>query len=182
MKLTQILFYSDPMKKFQLILFTAGVLPYTALAQVQLERMVIANGGSFLTGPGISLSVTLGEPVTTTAVAASAILTQGFQQPDLISVGISENTTGYSLEAYPNPVSDLLHIEITSDKDMHLLLSVYDLAGRKVLPDISHYVTTDIGSRVTINMQSLYAAVYLLKIHNKDHLSILKTIRIVKPY
>jgi len=57
------------------------VIALTFLSIQVKAQQVIASAGGYYEGENISLSWTLGEPVTETFSAGSVILTQGFQQP-----------------------------------------------------------------------------------------------------
>ena len=66
------------MKKagYLLCLISVALLTFESLAQE-----VVATSGSYYEGNGVTMSFTIGEPVTETYVTGNAILTQGFQQP-----------------------------------------------------------------------------------------------------
>jgi hypothetical protein len=66
------------MKKagYLLCLISVALLTFESLAQE-----VVATSGSYYEGNGVTMSFTVGEPVTETYVTGNAILTQGFQQP-----------------------------------------------------------------------------------------------------
>ncbi len=69
------------MKKliYLLLLTTFG-----ANAQVVLDRQVIGSTGGYVVGTNMSLSSTVGEAVVQTLFSVNKILTQGFQQPNLM--------------------------------------------------------------------------------------------------
>jgi hypothetical protein len=66
------------MKKSILFLI---VIAFASLSIQLKAQQVIASAGGYYEGENISLSWTLGEPVTETFSAGGVILTQGFQQP-----------------------------------------------------------------------------------------------------
>lgn len=72
------------------------------------EFEVIANAGEYsssLNG-NLSLSWTLGEPVVETIYGNKLILTQGFQQPDELTLGVSGvSLTELGLNVFPNPAT-----------------------------------------------------------------------------
>ena len=70
-------------KKIFLISFL-GVLFFAVNAQ-QLTPFLISSTGNYSTGVGISISSSVGEPMTTSLFNTSIILTQGFQQPKINS-------------------------------------------------------------------------------------------------
>lgn len=65
---------------FFILIFSLGLADLSA--QVQITPVVLGSAGNFSTSAsGISLSATVGEPMTTTLTGTNFILTQGFQQP-----------------------------------------------------------------------------------------------------
>ena len=66
------------MKKILSFLF---IIAFAFLSFQAKAQQVIASAGGYYEGENISLSWTLGEPVTETFSAGGVILTQGFQQP-----------------------------------------------------------------------------------------------------
>lgn len=73
------------MKKLY-ISFLLLLLTFVVKSQ-SLERKVVASGGATSTSGGITLSFTIGEAIINTASFSGYTLTQGFQQPSIVSVG-----------------------------------------------------------------------------------------------
>jgi hypothetical protein len=71
------------MKSYIFFLLTANLIAVQIQAQ-SIERSVVANVGGYYEGAGVSVSWTLGEAVTATFSNGNTVLTQGFQQPDLM--------------------------------------------------------------------------------------------------
>ncbi len=148
-----------------------------------LDRSVIATGGSYTQAIGINLSATIGEVAVTTLAGASSFLTQGFQQPDGLFVGIVDPITGnVTTSAYPNPVSAFLTLELSSSKNDNLIISCHDLLGRTVLPVISQALTAGETMRVQLDVQHLVPAMYFIRIMHKNDQQALETIRIIKSH
>ena len=98
------------MKK-SLLLFIALAVRYSLLAQ-SLSPFVISSSGNYSQGGNISLSSTTGEStLISTFSSGSSILTQGFQQPNDASVGVSSPENPISIIWYPNPAGGLLSLE-----------------------------------------------------------------------
>lgn len=112
-------------------IFTLG---FSAASNAQsLERQVIGSAGGYEEESGYSLSFTVGEPVVETAISGSLVLTQGFQQPDDITVGIKEMVKiNMDYLIYPNPTMDNLTVQLTSDKAVEVYISLHDMAGRQI--------------------------------------------------
>jgi hypothetical protein len=67
---------------------------------------------------------------------------------------------------YPNPTDDLLHIELSGAEIATVAL--YDLQGRMVTGAGAHAGAPQRGGNVTINMRSVPAGVYLLRVTDAD--------------
>jgi hypothetical protein len=71
-----------------------------------------------------------------------------------------------SVRVYPNPTDDLLHIELSGAEIANIAL--YDLQGRVVTGEDAHAGAPQRGGNVTINMRSVPAGVYLLRVTAAD--------------
>lgn len=134
---------------------------------------VITSAGDFHSTGSHSLSWTIGEPVIETFSAGSSVLTQGFQQPILISVSIYENPElNFDISAFPNPTSDYLNVVISGGNYDDMIYSLFDVTGK--LLDSKEIVS----EQTEIIFSHLPLAIYYVKIiqHNAE----LKTLKIVK--
>jgi len=79
---------------------------------------------------------------------------------------------GIELSVYPNPTNSFLSIEVKTDKQRDLLLSLFDINGRLI------FQKKMTGNKQTIKMQNYKPGTYILKITeaNKE----IKTYKIVK--
>jgi len=132
--------------------------------QVQLSPTVLSSAGGYNEAGGISLAWTMGELAVSTLSTTGMILTQGFQQPFLLDIGdaIDDPEFNWSVNAYPNPVSDILNLRFNLDKTMDLQLELYDITGKKLtikkLPSIMP------GGRETLDFSGFREGIYILKI------------------
>ncbi|MBA7554267.1 hypothetical protein ES705_46880 [subsurface metagenome] len=102
--------------------------------QVQLNPTVISSAGGYTETADISLAWTLGELAVSTLSTTDMILTQGFQQPFLLDINaIDDPEFNWSVNAYPNPVSEILNLRFNIDKTMDLQLKLYDITGKKLV-------------------------------------------------
>ena len=155
------------MKPYLLILLIALCATF-----LQAQEVVTTAGGYGETTSG-QLSWTIGEPVIETITDGTNTLTQGFQQSKLTVTAINDlKVPGIELSVYPNPTNSFLSIEVKTDKQRDLLLSLFDLNGRLIL---QKKMT---GSKQTIKMQNYKPATYILKVTegNKE----INTYQIVK--
>jgi hypothetical protein len=154
------------------LLFIIMVLPAfcsSALAQVQLERSVVATGGESSSGAGISISYTIGETAVTTLNGGGSVLTQGFQQPDALGVGFWESTGGmFSLTLFPNPAKDQFSIMIESPGISDMMMEIFDISGKTVL--IREFMLSEntAAQTVSVNIGFLAPASYLVRISAKE--------------
>jgi len=134
---------------------------------------VITTAGSYRETTSGSLSWTVGELVIETITDGTNTLTQGFQQSKLTVTNINDlKIPGIELSVYPNPTNSFLSIEVKTDKQRDLLLSLFDLNGRLILQKKMA------GNKQTIKMQNYKPATYILKVTeaNKE----IRTYQIVK--
>jgi len=119
----------------QILTFPAAMLFFTvAFSQSpSIDRFVIATAGEYYTSPVGSLSWTLGETVIETVENSSinVILTQGFQQPDELSVGIRPvAVSNVFVNLYPNPTAQFIRMDIKYDQTARIKIELVDMLGR----------------------------------------------------
>lgn len=135
---------------------------------------VIATAGGHATVTGISLSWTLGEPVTNTVSNGTITLTQGFQQPRLISTAIDDKLIpGLDLSVYPNPSSSILNLKAEGEGNLLLRYTLFSVDGKVLVAEKITQTTT------SIDMQRFANGNYLLQVGRKDGKP-LRTFKIIK--
>ena len=147
---------------------------------IQAQEAVSTAGSYGETSTG-SLSWTVGEPVIETITDGTNTLTQGFQQSKLAVTAINDlKFPGIELSVYPNPTNSFLSIEVKTDKQRDLLLSLFDINGKLILQKKMA------GNKQTIKMQNYKPATYILKVtlakdyNHKDAMHCVSTFRIIK--
>jgi hypothetical protein len=134
---------------------------------------VIGTAGDFHQNSNVSVSWTIGEPVIETYTTGNAVLTQGFQQPILVSVSIYENPElNFEINAFPNPTSDYLNVVISGRNYDKMIYSLFDVSGKLI--DSRHIVSEN----TEVIFSHLPVAVYVLRIIQGDQE--LKSFRIIK--
>ncbi len=159
-------------KNYLLILVTVIFLSTWANAQ-SISPFVIAPAGGEGSGNNMNIQWTLGEMMIETFEANDLILTQGFHQPHLIVTSVEE-LPGYeiSIDAFPNPTSDLVNIRINDESFAGLQYKLFDSNGRLV-------DTNTLENSITkINLSDKQPGVFFL-IVSKERKEI-KTFKIVK--
>ncbi|MBU0486469.1 MAG: T9SS type A sorting domain-containing protein [Bacteroidetes bacterium] len=149
-------------------------LLFAANVQSQsLDREVVASSGSYDSTSAGSISWTLGEPVIDTYTGVDYSLTQGFQQPDLLSVSVFElPETGEGFSIFPNPVKDLLTLKC--DQPKVFMVGLFDVNGKLLVRE-----ETTPGSDLTINLKPFAQAGYFLNIYNADN-KLVKSFKLIK--
>ena len=151
-----------------LILTSSFILFGIFLIQAQ---EVVSSGGEYFENTNISISWTLGEPVTETISDENNILTQGFQQSKLSTSEIfSLNSDIFDIKLFPNPTKDF--INLITEKYKNLSFCISDSNG-KLLSE-----GKIISENTEIPVSNFPAAIYFLKISNNNQ--IIKIFQIVK--
>lgn len=159
------------MKKLLLCLIACFGIGFS-FAQSAAPEVISSAGTSFNNGTS-QLDWTLGEPATLTYTSGSDILTQGFHQPNLTVTSLDDQQTDYSINVFPNPVTDHVQIRFSGAGKETLTIELFAADGRLLE---SRKNGTD--PQIQLNMGSYKSGVYLLSI--KGEQSKIRTYRIVK--
>lgn len=135
---------------------------------------VTASAGDHFTGTNAQLSWTIGETMIETYVNGSNQLTQGFHQTNLMVTAVEDLTESFQVKVFPNPATDILHIEWSEISDP-LTLSLYDATGKQL---IMKKVVDQTMSK-TLDLTTYAAGSYLLQLSNPAEKTI-KTFKILK--
>jgi type IX secretion system substrate protein len=150
------------MKKLSFVF--AMALVSLGISAQSLTPTVIASTGGFSSNANGSLSYTVGEmTMVQTFSANNNILTQGFQQPNDISIGILEVTQDDfgSFVVYPNPAVDNTWLAFQMPEAGRVTISLYDMLGQKI-SDVyaANYSNGKISAET--NVSSLAASMYFM--------------------
>ena len=129
------------------------------LSVLKAQEAIPAAGGT-ITGSGGSVSYTVGQVAYTTVTGAGGTVTQGVQQPYVISV-ISEvpeaNEISLDCSVFPNPASNYVILKTENLELSNMACQLYDAEG-KLLQDIKIE-----DKLTTIPMDDLLRATYILR-------------------
>ena len=150
------------------LLFTLFFSFWCFVAFSQSHELVSASGASFQNSSGY-ISYSIGEVITTTLTSSSAILTQGFHQTRFRTVPVI-NQSAIQMSVFPNPVKDLLILQIGDPLGFDYLL--YDVRGGLLERG------QVLDERTEINFSALAPAVYILRVTN--HKEEVRLFQIVK--
>lgn len=159
-----------------LILLIIALIPLVGFAQ-SAERQVIGSAGGFATVTGLQVSSTVGEAITATGTTTSVILTQGFQQPSSGTVRIDEAELGLFIKAYPNPTSNAVTLDMSTQQAMDIHIALYDMLGRQM--SVTERMPLNSHMLHTVNMANFARGNYILRLTNADG-SLQKSIPIQK--
>ncbi len=115
----------------KLLLISAGICMWAVASGQTLSPQVFANAGTTMTGPNGALDFTIGEVVTSSLTSGSDALTQGFQQPNIVIVGVENFIDVYTINLYPNPVQQFVTIETNSVEELQA--KIYNAHGQLVI-------------------------------------------------
>jgi uncharacterized protein (DUF697 family) len=110
------------MKKLLIIFLMA--MPFLAFGQ-KIAHHVIAAGGNYFEAASTNISWTLGELAAENFTDGEMLLTQGFQQGNMIITSIRGIRAEFVLKAYTNPVVDILIVETEKQDLSYRLVDVY---------------------------------------------------------
>ena len=146
------------------LIISFGLVAFIAISVMgqSLERQVIGSAGGYDVAGGVSLSFTIGEPVVETAISGSVVLTQGFQQPDDIGVGIKEEIKiKMDYTVYPNPTENLIFIEMTTEEQVEVKITLVNTLGQTI-DELSMTSLVNGTVKETMDLSLLAAANYIL--------------------
>jgi hypothetical protein len=129
------------------------------------ERTSLNNGGNSLAANGIILDISIGQTAVSTLSQGNVIITQGFQQGYLFSVG-TENTQArpVSVAVFPNPAHESLFIQNTDDNAIQdASWQIFGPAGQLVLSGQLSDTSQE------INIEALPSGSYYVALHTRDH-------------
>jgi len=139
-------------------------------AQVTLAPVVLASGGGYGENGNIKISWTLGELAVTTLKGDNMMLTQGFQQPFEIEVGIHKEKISWGISVYPNPVGEKLHIRFHIENPGDFILEIQDVTSRLICQEQQKQIYP--GDIIILNTSTYTSGVYFLKILTPDGMQV----------
>ena len=117
---------------------------------------VLASQGGFIATGNSYYSFTVGESLISTLSNAVVVVTQGFQQPGKLTVGVKTPFTPFQIQAFPNPTADAVVLTYQGPIG---LFSLFETSGRLV----SSIVPNPTVEQIEISFADLPAGMYLLR-------------------
>jgi hypothetical protein len=119
------------MKKVFLLSLIFLLCLFKSYGQTTLTRSVVAStGGSAQVGTTL-VQFTVGEVATLTLQSAGVMLTQGFQQPEIIASNFVPNAVG-NMRVYPNPAIGKTKVDFDLLTDGKVVINLVNNAGQIV--------------------------------------------------
>ncbi len=153
-----------------ILLLLAGIM------EVRAQQGTASAGGEVEGNEG-TVSYSIGQAFYHTISGDQGTVSEGMQQPYEISI-VTSIEEGEDIElrfsAYPNPVSDMLYLDVQDAESKDLQYQLLDFNGRILkeagIEDVQTF----------ISMQALDPAVYFLRITHENNTT--KTFRILKTH
>ncbi len=143
--------------------FLLGLLMLSQLAFGQADLSIVGSCGDRLVGTTMVLDWTVGEPIIATVTTSSRLLSQGFHQPTVDTLVITEiqgTMTGLAVVT-PNPSAGLVMLQITDWPNALLQIQVSDGTGT-ILQRLD-----GVGpGNTSINLTQYAAGLYQISVHD----------------
>jgi hypothetical protein len=97
----------------------------------QLSQWVFLPAAGVIYKSGVTYSQTIGETAVQMFTSPDYILTQGFQQPRVKKIRLTQ-PEGTGVNAYPNPVTEYVNIELFGETGRSFRIMVFNTSGIKV--------------------------------------------------
>ncbi|MEI7492685.1 MAG: T9SS type A sorting domain-containing protein [Bacteroidota bacterium] len=147
-----------------LVLIGISILGYSQI----LDHQAISSLGGSVSG-SLPASYTAGGNVITTASSQSIVITQGFEQPlpADFPVGIAgKQPDGMTIRVWPNPVSDLVTIQVSYDKPLNFNITLYNQSGQAVrTTKAKNQANTSVTS---LDLSLLPPGTYIMNLSSED--------------
>jgi len=155
-------------KKHFSFLFLFLILPFVLNAQE-----IITSSGGYGSVTGAKVTWTVGETISETFSGPGVILTQGFNQGNIVITAIKEmEEIGLSLKVFPNPASDMVTISSGTPKTDNLRYILVDINGKILLNN--QFLLPE----SQFSVSDLKPAMYFLKIFDgKKELAVYKVVK-----
>ena len=156
--------------KFSSIILLTGLL-WSCFANAQQS---VNTAGNTASGSGGSVSYSIGQIVYTTISGSSGSSAQGVQQAFEISMLDVKNTTfNVSLNAFPNPTTDNLTLQINNFTNEKLSYQLYDMQGKQL--DNGQITKQE----TLINTVNLPSSIYFINVIDQDNKKV-QSFKIIK--
>ncbi len=144
-----------------------------------IEKQVIGSSGGTFSNATLEITSTTGESTIETFVSGTIILTQGYQQAEVVTTSIEELEITANYKLYPNPTVGNATLELeTQNADTQVSILIYSIDGKQIYSK-SVGLLSGVKSIVSFDLSNQANGVYYINILNsKSELS--EVIQLVK--
>jgi hypothetical protein len=167
--------------KIKLIVLGFLISSGSLWSQTQLSPQVFASQGNNFKNGQFEISYTIGELAAVSTLSISNLtLTQGFHQTDKFTIAFVEDANSvWEATLFPNPVNELLNLNIETSIFSELEAKIFDASGR-IVASYPNLRCLPGSVQFPISTQSFSAGAYLIRINSKTG-TYQKTLRFNKP-
>jgi hypothetical protein len=138
----------------------------TTVFSQQLSHQVFVPAAGVAAVGGINYSQTVGEAMVEIITSSEFVLTQGFQQPGLKLLP-GNTPRGGGVEAYPNPVTDILNIVLFGETTRSLKISIINISGTVVYSYDKSFTDRFYDIR-EVSVSQLTTGLYFIRVISND--------------
>ncbi|MFA6150641.1 MAG: T9SS type A sorting domain-containing protein [Chitinophagaceae bacterium] len=164
------------MKKQMLVMLILG-FSLSSLAQTA-DRQVIGSTGGTYAGASMQTEYTTGEVVTSSGLAGTFTLNQGFHQNPTNGTGIQEKNLTVNFSLFPNPAPNQIALSINTKEAFQLKISLTNVTGQTLFGDEKAAPVTNNYKR-DISLVEFSSGVYFVNLYDENN-SLLKSIKFIK--
>jgi hypothetical protein len=138
----------------------------TSCYSQEISHQVLVPMASVMELSTYSLSQTVGEAMVSTLSYGNYDLTQGFQQPS-INMTSPLPPQGNGVEVYPNPVTDILKLELFGSEARDFNVTIFGLNGSVFYQDEIN-CTSNYWMIESINLSEFKNGMYFVMVRSRD--------------
>lgn len=141
---------------------------------IQFPTSIVAAGGSNHSNSAKQISKWRIGHVNVLQVNSNSIKSGS---TELITNIISESDDTWEITAFPNPVTDILHVQFNINESAPFCITVTDITGRIVIVTEEQVVIP--RQTFELDLSHLISALYIINIRSSDH-SLFKILKVTK--
>jgi hypothetical protein len=153
-------------KGFTVFIFCLLGIPATLFSQ-ELSLQVIVPLAGLASEKSISYSQTVGETAIEIIGCSGFVFTQGFQQPGFIVRTDDVWPKGTGVKVYPNPVTDLVTIELWGESAITFRVDIININGNIVMSERKVF-NVKFWNKDPLNVENLIRGFYLVRVYSED--------------
>jgi hypothetical protein len=144
-----------------------------------VEKSVVASAGNSYSGSAIMVDWTVGQPRINYS-ASSILVTEGFHPIDYsgstpTGMPAINKENPLVVTAYPNPVSNMLHVTVQQANAAEINGQVTDVAGNTIN---TFSMPAGVNTAIDIDLSAVAPGTYLVELGNsKDNMQVMKIVK-----